>query len=431
MPLLGWYGDDFTGATDTLACLAEAGLRTMLFPRVPSAAHLAAAGPLDALGIAGATRAMAPDAMSVELAPVARFFAASGVRVLHYKCCSTFDSAPGIGSIGAAVRCLREHFPNPLLPILGGQPNIGRYCLFSHLFASAGSGAAVHRLDRHPTMSVHPVTPMPESDLRRHLHAQGLGNIAAIHYPAYEAGADRMAALLDELLNDAPSAILMDIARQADLALIGELLWAHAQRTPMLAVGPSSVAQSLAAVWSRMPAPKPAPLARADGPVFVMVGSLSPVSRAQAEASPSYVHLEISGDAMQSDGRGSASVLERAVSLLRDGRSVMLRTAPPDITAVTQQQALAIARASADLVRRVMHEIPLRRIGIAGGDTSSHTALALDIWALAYRRTLAPGVTLCALRSDVSGLDGLEVMFKGGQMGPPTLFETLVHGTAG
>jgi uncharacterized protein YgbK (DUF1537 family) len=145
MPLLGWYGDDFTGATDTLACLAEAGLRSMLFPRVPSPAHIAAAGPLDALGIAGATRAMTPDAMAAELAPVARFFAASDVRVLHYKCCSTFDSAPAIGSIGAAMRCLHPYFPNPLLPILGGQPNIGRYCLFSHLFASAGSGGAVHR----------------------------------------------------------------------------------------------------------------------------------------------------------------------------------------------------------------------------------------------------------------------------------------------
>ena len=28
-PLLGWYGDDFTGATDTLAVLTQAGLRAM------------------------------------------------------------------------------------------------------------------------------------------------------------------------------------------------------------------------------------------------------------------------------------------------------------------------------------------------------------------------------------------------------------------
>ena len=71
-----------------------------------------------------------------------------------------------------------------------------------------------------------------------------------------------------------------------------------------------------------------------------------------------------------------------------------------------------------------LREIALRRIGIAGGDTSSHAALALDIWGLAYRHSLAAGVTLCALHSDASELDGVEMMLKGGQMGPSTLFET-------
>lgn len=49
-PRFGWYGDDFTGATDTLAVLAQAGLRSMLFMGVPSAQALVAAGPLDAIG---------------------------------------------------------------------------------------------------------------------------------------------------------------------------------------------------------------------------------------------------------------------------------------------------------------------------------------------------------------------------------------------
>jgi uncharacterized protein YgbK (DUF1537 family) len=76
----------------------------------------------------------------------------------------------------------------------------------------------------------------------------------------------------------------------------------------------------------------------------------------------------------------------------------------------------------------LLHEKPLRRIGIAGGDTSSRTVLGLDIWALAHRRTLAPGVALCSARSDAATFDGMELMLKGGQMGPPDLFETLLHG---
>src|SRR4051812_39941199 len=189
-PRLGWYGDDFTGATDTLAVLTQAGLRAMLFLGVPSDAQLARAadalgGPLDAVGIAGAARSMPPARMAAELEPVGAFFARLAPPVLHYKVCSTFDSAPGIGSIGAAVRALRPHVQNPLVSIVGGQPSLGRYCAFSNLFAAAGRGGAVERIDRHPTMRQHPVTPMQEADLRRHLALQGLEPVAALHYPTY------------------------------------------------------------------------------------------------------------------------------------------------------------------------------------------------------------------------------------------------------
>ncbi len=68
-PQYGWYGDDFTGATDTLAELAARGMRALLFLGLPDAARLERAGPLDAVGIAGATRAMAPDAMAAALRP--------------------------------------------------------------------------------------------------------------------------------------------------------------------------------------------------------------------------------------------------------------------------------------------------------------------------------------------------------------------------
>src|SRR5689334_20929614 len=93
-PRYGWYGDDFTGATDTLATWAERGHRALLFLREPTAAQLAAAGPLDVIGLAGATRSMAPAAAAAELDRAGRLFAALGVELLHYKCCSTFDSAP-------------------------------------------------------------------------------------------------------------------------------------------------------------------------------------------------------------------------------------------------------------------------------------------------------------------------------------------------
>jgi hypothetical protein len=35
---------------------------------------------------------------------------------------------------------------------------------------------------------------------------------------------------------------------------------------------------------------------------------------------------------------------------------------------------------------------------------------------------------LCSLRSQALHLDGLEIILKGGQMGPPEVFELLVKG---
>ncbi len=91
---IAYYGDDFTGATDTLATATQGGLRTLLFLRVPTAEMLAAAGELDCIGIAGASRSMAPPNMVAELGPVADCFARLGAPVVHYKTCSTFDSSP-------------------------------------------------------------------------------------------------------------------------------------------------------------------------------------------------------------------------------------------------------------------------------------------------------------------------------------------------
>jgi uncharacterized protein YgbK (DUF1537 family) len=66
------------------------------------------------------------------------------------------------------------------VPIVVGVPQMRRYTFCGHLFAGtgAGTGSPIVRIDRHPTMSVHPVTPMNESDLRIHLAHQVAHQVA-------------------------------------------------------------------------------------------------------------------------------------------------------------------------------------------------------------------------------------------------------------
>jgi uncharacterized protein YgbK (DUF1537 family) len=459
---LVWYGDDFTGATDTLATAARAGLRSLLFLGIPTAQQRAASGPLDCLGIAGASRSMAPAAMHAELQAVGRLFAALAPPVLHYKVCSTFDSSPTVGNIGAAIRALKPFVSNPLVAIVGGQPNLGRYCLFSHLFARAGSDGDVHRIDRHPTMRQHPVTPMGEADLRQHLGQQGLAPVAAIAYPAYDDTPPALDARVDQLLQHAPEGLLFDVSRACDLGAIGRQIWRRALQQPLLAVGASSVVQALAAHWadaagdagaagatetrSSTAATRPTALAPASGPVLVLAGSLSPQTALQLRHARSYTPVALDPQALQAEAVGADATgaygAERAATvaaLLRAGKSVLVDTSgtapashgdPAALprAAVADFDPAALASACGAWLNRLLQQHPVKRLGIAGGDTSSHAVLALGAWGLSYLQPICPGVALCRLHSDAPHLDGMEVALKGGQMGPPEYFELLRNG---
>lgn len=433
-----FYGDDFTGATDTLAHLARAGLRTMLFFAPPDAARLSTLGRLDAIGVAGAARSMAPAAQRQELEQVGAAFAELGVRVMHYKVCSTFDSAPETGSIGVALRTLRAYCANELVAVIGGQPNLRRYCVFGELFAAAGandSAQTVYRIDRHPTMSRHPVTPMNEADLRVHLQRQGVDNVQLIDWRCYAGGDAGLDAQVQRRLDSKPDALLFDVLDDSHLLALGRLIARHAATSaPLLAIGASSVAQAyalaretgaeLAAAQTRS-----APLlTRARGPVFVLAGSLSPLTEVQIGAAQSYLHVEL--DSLQMTGDAASDYLAGRLAAitgpLRDGRNVLAftRRQPPGGGGALP----ALAHVCASLLQQVLGEVRLHRIGIAGGDTSSLAVRALGAWGLSYIAPLSAGVTVCRLHADRAELDGLEIMLKGGQMGDTDLFEQLLRG---
>jgi uncharacterized protein YgbK (DUF1537 family) len=436
---VGWYGDDFTGAADTLATAAQAGLRSLLFLGLPTPQRLDQAGPLDALGIAGAARAMSPEQMQTELLPVAALFARLAVPVLHYKVCSTFDSAPHVGSIGAAIDLLGRSVANRFIPIVGGQPSLGRYCVFGHLFARAGSDGDIHRIDRHPTMSRHPVTPMRESDLRLHLAAQGLDPVGLLTSLAYDEPPAALDARLDALQAGGARAVLLDAARAEHLAPIGRLIWQRAQAQRLLAVGASSVVQALAAHWQTQglvplaTAQAGQALAPAQGPVLVLAGSLSPVSRRQVAAASSYTRVTLDAARMVADEPGYAAALARQVQqLLHQGRHVLAVTSEArsdaDTPGTPALNSTSLAQACGRWLADVLQAAPVRRLGIAGGDTSSHAVQALDAWGMSFLQAISPGVALCRLHSEQARLDGMEIVLKGGQMGSSELFEDLCHG---
>src|ERR1700712_4200888 len=120
--LLAYYGDDFTGSTDALEFLTRAGIKTVLFIEAPTPEQLERYEGLQAIGVAGMTRAMPPDEMERELLPAFSALKDLGVPHVHYKVCSTFDSSPTMGSIGKAADLGSKIFNSQFIPLLVAAP---------------------------------------------------------------------------------------------------------------------------------------------------------------------------------------------------------------------------------------------------------------------------------------------------------------------
>ena len=189
--LLAFYGDDLTGSTDVMEALALRGIETALFLDVPTPERLARLPTLRAIGIAGTSRSETPAWMDANLPPIFRWMREATPEIAHYKVCSTFDSAPVIGSIGRALELGRQIFGEAAVPILVGAPQLKRYTAFGELFAAYRG--ETYRIDRHPVMSRHPVTPMREADLRRHLAAQTALPVALVDASSLLSGRDEEA----------------------------------------------------------------------------------------------------------------------------------------------------------------------------------------------------------------------------------------------
>jgi uncharacterized protein YgbK (DUF1537 family) len=359
---------------------------------------------------------MDPDQMRAALPEVGRFFRDQGVRLLHYKCCSTFDSAPSVGNLAVAMETLRSFATSPVVPIIGGQPSLGRYCSFSNLFATAGD--QVYRIDRHPTMSHHPATPMLEADLVRHFEALSLPGVAAIHWPSLFGDALERAWV--EAVSKNPPAVLLDVIEEHQLEAIGSLLQREAERDAILAIGASSVAEAWFAgshIDERSAASDPA-----DGPVFAFIGSLSPVTRRQVAEARSYTVLHIAPEDIIGNPARRAAIRDEAVSVLVGNRNLMISTAP--VHGPTPRSLVrGLAAASAGLVDEIVRRSGIRRVAIAGGDTSTMAATALGFWGLSFSGLASRGSTICRGRHDDPARDGMLLLLKGGQMGDEQVFE--------
>jgi 3-oxoisoapionate kinase len=454
--LLTFYGDDFTGSTDAMESLARAGVRTILFLKPPSPEVLAGFTDVGAIGLAGDSRAMTPEDMEQTLPGAFSQLKDLGAPLFHYKVCSTFDSSPEIGSIGRATDLGQQIFASPFVPLLVGAPELGRYTVFGNHFARSGVDSKTYRLDQHAPMRDHPVTPMRESDLRLHLSQQTAKTIELFDILQLEGHKADTEERLKAVLESGPEIVLFDVLYDDQLSTLGELIWNQASReTPLFVVGSSGVESALTAHWratGELAEPQEFESAGEVEQLVAVSGSCSPVTDGQIERAIQHGFVDVPLDpAWLVDPEGvekeSEAAVEKMIDGISKGNSVIAHTCrgPQDprreatgkrLEALGYKGLAAklkggriLAETTGSILQAVLERADVQRVAVAGGDTSSYIASQLDIRAVEMIAPAAPGAPLCRVYSEEGTLEGMEIVFKGGQMGGQDFFESLRRGT--
>ncbi|MCB1523841.1 MAG: four-carbon acid sugar kinase family protein [Rhodoblastus sp.] len=445
-PLIAFYGDDFTGSSASMEATAFAGVESVLFLSPPTTERLSDFAGYRVIGVAGVARAQSPEWMDEHLPPVFDLLAAIGAPVIHYKVCSTFDSAPHIGSIGRAIDIAARKFEG-WIPLVVADPGMGRYQAIGNLFAAAHG--VVHRLDRHPVMARHPVTPMHEADLARHLAGQTDKTIGLVDFVSVKRG-DADARLAQEIAAGA-KIVSLDVLDKETLIEAGRLIWERGAH-PTFGVGSQGLEAALVAWWRHAGLiPQEAPTFRA-APVeriACVSGSVSPVTAAQIALARDKGFATIALDTARAVDaaeweRETGRATEAALTALGSGRDALVHSAagPDDPSVAAFRTAVEMSNQLVEAVNErvgvglgaildgILAKTRLPRAVISGGDTSGRAASMLGIDALTAIAPLAPGSPLCRAHAARADRDGLEIALKGGQVGAPDFFLAAKNGGA-
>ncbi|MFQ1701331.1 four-carbon acid sugar kinase family protein [Loktanella agnita] len=425
--LVAWYGDDFTGAAAVMEVLSFSGVNTMLFLDPPTRQQLENYPDIQAVGVASTARAQSPEWMRENLPTAFCALLALKPQLFHYKICSTLDSSPDFGSIGCAIEVGADLTGAKTVPILVAAPQMGRIQKDGELFAEFKG--KMYLLDQHPVMSCHPITPMTDANVARHIALQS-SRIA----PAE--GADL-------------SITAIDCVTQDDESAAGAKLWGDRVSSSFV-VGSQGVEYALVRHWvdSNLVESQPSPpgIGRAKGMVTVS-GSVSPVTADQIawarDNGFTTMRFDVS-KACKDDSSLNAEIerlVASGIAALGAGKDPLIFTAEgPNDPAVAELEALGrvegvsmekvnarLGDALGQVLDRVLAHSGATRAIVAGGDTSGHATARLGIFALSALAPTIPGAALFRAHAD-GPRDGLELALKGGQMGSPDYFGWIRYG---
>ncbi len=414
--LLGAVADDATGATDLASILVSRGMRTVQIIGVPRAEL--DVGDAEAVVVALKTRtAPVEEAVHASLEALS-WLRRKGAKQIFFKYCSTFDSTPK-GNIGPVGDALMDAVDGAVAVVCPALPANRRTVYQGHLFVG-------RELLSESSMKDHPLTPMTDADLVRVMGAQSRRRVGLVPYGTVAAGSEAVARAFAALAEEGVSWAVTDAITDADLETIGRAAADHA-----LVTGGSGIALGLPENFRRrglLGEPAPPFVPEATGPGAVLAGSCSTATRGQLDAvADRWPYRGLDVEKLMAGDEEVAEALAWATGALGEQPVVLAASQPPEAVRAIQERfgreaaGAAVEAAFARLARGLV-DAGVRRLVVAGGETSGAVVSALGVEALRIGATIAPGVPWTETVATPGGPPPLALALKSGNFGGPDVF---------
>jgi uncharacterized protein YgbK (DUF1537 family) len=299
-------------------------------------------------------------------------------------------------------------------------PETGRTVYMGNLFVGSVP------LNESP-LKDHPLNPMHDSNLVRVLARQSKTKVALVALADIARGPDAVRARLADLSGKGFGAVIADAVFERDLETIGTVALDH-----RLSVGASGLGLGLARalVVSRKinaNAPDAAADAAVGGPAACLAGSCSQATLQQiASAEKVMPVLHLDPDRVVAGKEEARRALAWARERLGEGPILIASSSTPDQVAALQARhgrdaaGQAIEQAMADIAEGLVVQSGVRRLVVAGGETSGAVVDRLAIPGFLVGAEIAAGVPV--LRA-VGAKDGdMLLALKSGNFGGPEFF---------
>ena len=294
-------------------------------------------------------------------------------------------------------------------------------------------------------MARHPVTPMVEADVARHIGLQTKRKCTVLDVEMLEAGEFPPA-----IANGSGEIVMLDTISLSHMLHIGELIW-EKHGDGIFAVGAQGLEYALVAYWIEtgllQAAQQPASVGVSER-IVVVSGSVSEVTAGQIGWALKNGFDEVRVDPVRvlSGENNRQQEIEQTVNaaleILDNGRDpLVFSAAGPDDPAVARfNAAIEKAEMAVDqahhrigetlgiILKQILLQSGVNRAVISGGDTSGHATRQLGIYALTALAPTVPGAALFEAHSEQPDFQDLQLALKGGQMGTTDYFGWIKNG---